>query len=601
MNDMKLFDRYRKDWTRTNGSSTYCSVDHLLRFWKENKAQYLAPLFGEDLILERDIVYDKPYDVIRNEMYNVMDKYERFLCRVVEKLATIMGVDTYGWNAEDRINDIVWRNLRHCIQNAGAMTENKLELGYDGYLDNGEGPNYIKQYNLDLGNGKKINLQRGMKTTRALTAICKAFGWEQEWEEFRIAHSQVLNTKRMTGTLCLSIHPLDYATASDNDNGWSSCMSWQDYGCYRMGTVEMMNSPMVICAYLKSKKQAMEIDGQEWNSKKWRAWIIVTKDVIVCNRHYPYHMDEMAIQCINWVRDLVGEKYGWKYEEPKTNFYGWMRDEADYELEFHTNYMYNDLGGDDVVGCFKEGWKPRNMPGVINFSGPAECMICGDEIYPDSQDAGQLECDDCWCENRCEECGESLGEDDIYHDPDGHVLCWDCYDRICTTCPCCDQTAYRDDMTNVVLPMRENWKDMKQEWKDLFKGRNWEDHRECYNGDFQWMIENEPYLVGEVDLCEDCCDRYGVKEVEYEEGNEYNIKPGTYMVIDPTEISIRKALNVLNAPGYEYAKYAMERIERGRWHNCDPDEAREYYGAIVDFWTERWTQFQKEFEDHKNL
>ena len=73
-----------------------------------------------------------------------------------------------------------------------------------------------------------------------------------EWEEIRLAHSQIFNTNKMTGTLCLSIHPLDYATASDNDNGWSSCMSWRDDGCYRMGTVEMMNSPMVICAYFAS-------------------------------------------------------------------------------------------------------------------------------------------------------------------------------------------------------------------------------------------------------------------------------------------------------------------------------------------------------------
>ena len=49
-----------------------------------------------------------------------------------------------------------------------------------------------------------------------------------------------------------------------------------DEGSYRLGTVEMMNSPMVICAYLSGKNQ-MDINGvYEWNSKKWRAWAIVS-------------------------------------------------------------------------------------------------------------------------------------------------------------------------------------------------------------------------------------------------------------------------------------------------------------------------------------
>ena len=37
---------------------------------------------------------------------------------------------------------------------------------------------------------------------------------------------------------------------SDNNSGWESCMSWRNNGCYRRGTVEMMNSPYVIVAYL---------------------------------------------------------------------------------------------------------------------------------------------------------------------------------------------------------------------------------------------------------------------------------------------------------------------------------------------------------------
>ena len=44
---------------------------------------------------------------------------------------------------------------------------------------------------------------------------------------------------------------------SDNDYGWDSCMGWMNEGEYRLGTVEMMNSPCIVVAY---------IDGEEaWN------------------------------------------------------------------------------------------------------------------------------------------------------------------------------------------------------------------------------------------------------------------------------------------------------------------------------------------------
>ena len=81
---------------------------------------------------------------------------------------------------------------------------------------------------------------------------------------------------------------------STNDYNWNSCMDWTGSGEYRRGTVEMMNSPMVICAYLKSDVQQMHFNGYEWPSKKWRAWIVVNKDAILCNRNYPYTNDNLA-------------------------------------------------------------------------------------------------------------------------------------------------------------------------------------------------------------------------------------------------------------------------------------------------------------------
>ena len=43
MNDMTLFDAYRKQNTEPNHDD-YCDVEFLLRLWRENKGQYLRPL-----------------------------------------------------------------------------------------------------------------------------------------------------------------------------------------------------------------------------------------------------------------------------------------------------------------------------------------------------------------------------------------------------------------------------------------------------------------------------------------------------------------------------------------------------------------------------
>ena len=100
-----------------------------------------------------------------------------------------------------------------------------------------------------LDTKKKVKIQKGTKTIKAIYKILEYFDWpasKESYESFRIAHSQVLNTKTIKGNLVISIHPMDFITMSDNDNDWSSCMNWVEEGCYRLGTVEMMNSNNVI-------------------------------------------------------------------------------------------------------------------------------------------------------------------------------------------------------------------------------------------------------------------------------------------------------------------------------------------------------------------
>ena len=573
MNDFRLFDMYRRENTQTNHNGDYCDIDHLLRFWRESKGEYLAPLFGDKLILERPIEYNRSQDELGRSMEEMIAEQRFVIDELMSALKKAAGVyDIYEENTQAYIvrymNDVLCRTY--------SLIENVVHVEHiwyymDRWADHSNKPKSIQ---LKLGD-KIINVQEGQKVTRLWGQIAKVLNMSDTWEKFRIAHSQCLNQKRLKGTLCLSIHPLDYATASDNDNGWSSCMSWRENGCYRMGTVEMMNSPMVICAYLRSDKQHMEIDGEQWNSKKWRAWIIVNKYAIICNRHYPYHQDEFAKEAIAWVRDLVTQKYGWEYEdEIHTDFYDYMR-EIDCEIEYRTNYMYNDLGGEDVVGCMNK--KHRN-PGYINFSGKAECMVCGDEIPVEVQGADQLECLGCWSEYHCDECGCELSEDDVCYGPNGEVMCCDCYNEQCCQCTECDSTIWRDDSINIQFPIYQN----RARKFYATASRDFQQRFTSWNGRVRF-----PATEGEeVCLCSDCASRFHLAEVDYDtKSDEVNVDY-TLTVFDPNHIDIEKAFDVIQPDGWNWSRSGYNR----RNHAVEAEELR-------NFWTDQWEAFKEDFNN----
>lgn len=573
----ELFDAYRKENSRSHNED-FCDVDYLLRFWRENKGQYLIPLFGDKLILEREVEYTRSNEDLRDDMRQMINDNHDFIHDFYNAFTNCCV------NEQNEEFVSVRDNLTNCLDNASNLVENIVYLGYRRVYDNSKcwyDYEDINSYVVEFSNGRKIQLQKGMKITRAMSQICAQIGLLGKWEKFRIAHSQVLNQKKLKGTLCLSIHPLDYATASDNDNGWSSCMSWREDGCYRMGTVEMMNSPMVICAYLRSDKQHMEIDGQEWNSKKWRAWIIVTKDVILCNRHYPYHQETFAINCIDWVKELVGEKYGWKYEDTHTNFYQYRRD-TDRCVDFYTNYMYNDLGDDDIIGCFREGSKMTNLPGIINISGPAECMGCGREIEYDDQSADTLICNECAGRKICANCGCEVENDSVVEGPDGEFYCQDCFDNLFHECEECGCLENHDDMTKVSIPI---YQDVIDEWLSKHGKTDLDGTKyiECGEPGYRlwrnirWGLSTtEP-----IYLCRDCVTSRHI--VKFKPTNVH-----TLYVPDPRKHTKETAYDLARPYLYNWAN----TVPDVSWASSDDIKTA---ALVREFWDANWEMFKKDF------
>lgn len=404
----EYIDEYASDYSRRT-----VDADYILREWASAKGQYLARVFSGKLILSKEISYKKSPDVLSNELW---DK----CCNQWSNGKDQAAYDFYRNFRRVMIEEPVYfdRNIEYCLDsliNTYALATNTYN-----YHD----------FELDLPNGKKLKVNKGARCTRIIGKIADAFNIEG-YEAFRLAHSQVLNQKALKGELCLSIHPMDYMTMSDNECDWESCMSWINRGCYRQGTVEMMNSPMVVVAYLRAKND-MNVCGYTWNSKKWRELFIVTPDVICNVKGYPYRSDELAKTVMGWLKELV-EGVGFSsYDAKPVQFDNGNRynhphkEDAFLTLSMYTNFMYNDFDCEHWV------YFGSNIPEGrvdINYSGASECMTCGRTgIYLDDGEEENLCCEGCEPSYRCAECGDRIHGDD-YYEVDGDIVCSYCYDE----------------------------------------------------------------------------------------------------------------------------------------------------------------------------
>lgn len=206
---------------------------------------------------------------------------------------------------------------------------------------------------------------------------------------------------------------------SDNKNGWSSCMSWKKEGWYRMGTVEMMNSPMVVVAYLDSKTP-MAIGDLPWSNKKWRQLFVVNDKCIASVKGYPYKNANLTKMALESLVNLAKENWGIEY---KPQVWGG----ACCKDDFYTNFMYNDFTNTNDCYIYEKKNIHLSEPPVIIYSGKAECMCCGEEIeYKEGwDDSDFLICETCRGENCCRYCGEPLNNK--YYILNGRKYCKGCY------------------------------------------------------------------------------------------------------------------------------------------------------------------------------
>lgn len=439
INDYRRYYAYNSD---TN-LEPEADVDTILRFWGKNKSKYLFDLLGQQFTYSQKIEYHRPLAEIRSQISDELniriDSPLKIFKEYYEKALKCLE-NEFGFLPQE-----YWVSL-HLLE-PYVLAENKADINFDMVL-----------------NGKKISIQTESKPVKIIRKIVLALELnEQLFEDFRIALSLILNQKTLKGDLCISIHPLDYMTMSDNSCDWSSCMSWKESGCYRRGTVEMMNSVSVVVAYLKSDHEFFLDSDHTWSNKKWRQLFIVDENFIAGIKGYPYKNIELQKEVIKILAKLAKENLGWEYydqfciyndaAEPlsistKTN-------ELCFDFMFETNDMYNDFGSTDSVIMVSTNYTD-NATICYNYSGPSVCMCCGKAAaYYDDCEAECLVCCDCLDvepepECYCDNCGDPIWNSHEAIDlSGGHIICRCCYE---------DEQIFTDDINNLTYPFEEELK-----------------------------------------------------------------------------------------------------------------------------------------------
>ena len=467
-------------------ASSFIGLDKWLQNWSHSK-QTLYRLLGNSLIKEFPYKYEKDdvlfHDEIEEFIYksHFKSSYHEFYITIIKPAYEAKKMSDEIRLAFSRLSDV------------SNFYDDKIKYG-------------LKYKRADKKN--TLQLQPGMKPIRAFSKVIEyfkdIFNFEG-FEDFRIGHSMLLNDKITKGTLCISIHPLDFITMSDNTLNWSSCMSWMDQGCYHQGTVEMMNSNNVVCCYLKAKdsfyfdkKNLIKTPEWSWNNKKWRVLGYVTKDILMCGKAYPYRNDNHSKEVLSHLRDLAKENLGWHYsfgpelykdmihinnnnQMEKNRVWIRTKEANKHNILFDTKGMYNDMLNDH----YTKYWCYRNKVNhnkIISVSGKSVCLCCGSSVIDYNYDSdwdgeynerfsgcGDIICEPCTKYFVCDCCCITDTTQKHYNvNINDHIytLCEFCYNYLLKKCPCCGKPFFIKGFSNYVgiIDTRKDTKYLDDVW-----------------------------------------------------------------------------------------------------------------------------------------
>lgn len=419
-------------------------VDH----YKFNSLAYMITSALRDISYELAINYFGITSEDACDLRSYIGKYTHF-ARQNERSFYCNSHMGYVINSSDAFHDL-FDILSIFVENIPIM-ETWYYNSLDWYCTNGYEEFENPQFTFP-NSSKKFRLTLKQKPIRALTSFVRYIESNCDSNDNRVREllnnlmvsienmrqfsSMLTNNKNTHGNLCISIHPFDYMTMSDRDNGWSSCMEWVENcsGEYHAGTLEMMTSPCVVVAYLEGKDPIHPSGiNYNWSKKKWRELFIVDKAFITGIKGYPYHSDSLETEALKMLADLAKKNWGVTYltdQISEVNNNALPGDHC-----FDTTFMYNDCCYNNISVIYADNYMnvEKNLPKEYLYGEGVYCLVCGklrDKSEIDEGRECKLDCSDCDTCVQCSECGGYYSQDYCYQLSDGSWVCEECYENL---------------------------------------------------------------------------------------------------------------------------------------------------------------------------
>lgn len=339
--------------------------------------------------------------------------------------------------------------------------------------------------------------------------LLKAFKFFEEdkntLDTLQTAASMIIQEDKIEGVLCLSVHPLDFLSVSENNHNWRSCHALD--GEYRAGNLSYMKDKSTIICYLKSKKEEQLENfptSVKWNSKKWRVLLYFSDhwDMLFAGRQYPF----TSSTGLEFIRDKVlpnanlGTWTKWTnkklqefdcgvhsfyYNSPLVPYFQKMIPMKELVENKKGSLQFNDLLQSscyDAYYCYKTQSEDRSWMFKLSFlyeekeevnnssktvyimnpspklphftiGGSVKCLRCGEDIIELNE---SMMCND--CEGECGEidsdifgtcplCGRRFVFDEgSYVDSADEVICPSCVEDSTIVCANCGGLFYKDDV-----------------------------------------------------------------------------------------------------------------------------------------------------------
>lgn len=400
---------------------------------------------------------DPKVDKLFDRWYNAKKKFiDRFDGLIYEWSEPI------EFNLDDKEKHKSAMEFVDCVQN--IFNNNELAEFIDGNLDS--------FFDNVVINGGSKNVPKGMK-------LIKAFKFYED-NELTLHHiqdmaSQLIQANKIKGTLCFSVHPLDFLSSSCNTYNWRSCHALD--GEYRAGNLSYMVDETTFMVYLKGENETqipMFPPHVEWNSKKWRMLIhtAVNDELMFAGRQYPFASKSGIDIVLNIYNNIMAEK-----RAPSLGFlstYGsWSNYYIDNTSVKHLSSKYFMFGRElfRLDQYVEPGMGARNYNDILDSScyiypyysilnpdlwhgdppkivvgNYVECLTCESCDITVSE---LMVCNDCACSlgmseddyTYCSCCDSRLWYEDAFYVNDDPV-CHQCLDDYCFWCSECGQYEF---------------------------------------------------------------------------------------------------------------------------------------------------------------